>query len=194
MKLKIITSISLFFLMIQSSLPQNVQQLNYFIDSLFLDYDQPKTPGASVIVIHNGQIILDESYGFGNLEKEERATRNTNYRLASITKQFTAAAILMLVERNKLTLNTKLTNVFNSFPEYGNRITIYQLLTHTSGLIDYESLIPDTATEQVHDIDVLNMMMRIDSTYFEPGTDFRYSNTGYALLSLIVEKISGIFF
>ncbi len=191
MTLKIITTISLLFLMIRLSFPQNTEKLNQLIDSLFFEYDQPKTPGASVMVIHNGRTIFDKSYGFANLEKEERATRNTNYRLASVTKQFTAVAILMLTDKNKLTLSAKLTDVFVDFPEYGNKINIYHLLTHTSGLIDYEALIPDTATEQLHDIDVLNMMMKLDSTYFEPGSEYRYSNTGYTILALIVEKISG---
>lgn len=191
MLLKIFSCVSLLLLMIQLSFPQKNENLTNLIDSLFYEYDNPKTPGVSVMVIQNEKIIFDKSYGFRNLEKDERATRNSNYRLASITKQFTATAILMLIERNKLSLSTNLADVFEDFPEYGKKISIYHLLTHTSGLVDCESLIPDTATEQVHDIDALNMMKGIDSLYFEPGTQYRYSNTGYALLSLIVEKISG---
>ena len=80
---------------------------------------------------------------------------------------------------------------FQDFPEYGKNITVKNILQHTSGLIDYEDLISDTVTIQVKDKDVLSMMMKTDSTYFEPGSKHKYSNTGYALLALTVEKISG---
>jgi CubicO group peptidase (beta-lactamase class C family) len=191
MKLKIITTIGLILFMIRLSFPQTTEKLNQVIDSLFSEYDKPKTPGANVMVIQNGNIIFDKSYGLSDLENSIRAARNTNYRLASVTKQFTTAAVLMFIEENKISFNTRLTEVFDSFPKYGGKINIYHLLTHTSGLIDYESLIPDTATEQVHDIDVLHMMMKLDSTYFEPGIEYRYSNTGYAILALVVEKVAG---
>ncbi len=98
---------------------------------------------------------------------------------------------MLLIERGKLNFDNKLTDIFTGFPKYGEKITIKNLLNHTSGLIDYEDLIPDTATIQVTDHDVLESMMKRDSTYFEPGIKWQYSNTGYALLSLIVEKISG---
>lgn len=191
MKIKIFLAVLVFLFFNQLSLSQNHENLDVMIDSLFSEFNSENAPGASVMVIQNGNIIFDKSYGFANLEKEERADRNTNYRLASVTKQFTAASVLMLIDRKKLTLSTNLKDAFEDFPDYGRKITVYQLLTHTSGLIDYESLIPDTATEQVHDGDVLNMMMRIDSLYFEPGTKYKYSNTAYALLALIVEKMSG---
>ncbi len=135
--------------------------------------------------------MFEKSFGCQNLEKNEKASSNTNYRLDSVTKQFTATAILILIEQKKLNLSTNLCEIFNGFPWYGENISIYHLLTHTSGLIDYESLISDTATQQVYDTDVLQMMMQQDSTYFSPGTQYRYSNTGYALLTMIIEIISG---
>ena len=87
-----------------------------------------------------------------------------------------------------LRLDSKLTDIFDDFRSTADKITIKNLLTHTSGLIDYEDLIPDTATIQVKDKDVLKMMEGIDSTYFEPGTHYKYSNTGYALLAMISRK------
>lgn len=161
------------------------------LDSLFSDYCTDESPGASVLVAMNGKIVFIKSYGYANLEEKIFIESKTNFRLASVTKQFTATAILILVQRELLDLKTKLTDIFTDFPEYGNKITIKHLLTHTSGLIDYEDLIPDTATIQVKDADVLRMMYGLANTYFEPGSQFKYSNTGYALLAMIIEKISG---
>ena len=101
---------------------------------------------------------------------------------------------MILKNRGELNFETTLTEIFESFPPYGNNITIRHLLNHTSGLVDYESLIQNDATEQVSDMDVYNMMTGLDSTYFTSGTDYRYSNTGYALLSMIVEVKSGLSF
>ena len=159
--------------------------------TLFEQYQQENCPGASVLVSKDGAIIFKESFGYANLEFKLKTESSTNFRLASVTKQFTAAAILILVQRGLLKLDTKLAEIFTDFPDYGNNIKIRNLLNHTSGLIDYEDLISDTATVQVKDEDVLKMMYKVDSTYFEPGTQFKYSNTGYALLSMIIEKISG---
>ena len=160
------------------------------IDSLFSKYALPN-PGAALEIISDGKVILRKGFGYANVEEKIPINSETNFRLASMTKQFTATAILQLIERGKLKFNDKLTEIFPGFPQYGENITIKNLLNHTSGLIDYEDLIPDTATIQVTDQDALQSMMNQDSTYFEPGTKWKYSNTGYALLSLIAAKISG---
>ncbi len=161
------------------------------IDQIFIDYNKPDIPGAAVMVIDNGKIIFQKCYGLAEVEKNIPVTDSANFRLASVTKQFTAMSILMLIERNQLKLETTLKEIFPDFPEFGKNITIKNLLQHTSGLIDYEDLIPDTATIQVKDKDVLNLILKTDSTYFLPGSKHQYSNTGYALLALTVEKISG---
>ncbi len=172
---------------------QNVDDKFTFIDSLLTDYDGSK-PGASVMVIKNGDVLFKKAYGLADIETDMPVTTETNFRLASVTKQFTAACILNLINENKLSFNYTLNDLYPEFPDYGKNITIEHLLTHTSGLIDYEDLIPDTATIQVYDNDVLSMMMTQDSTYFEPGSQYRYSNTAYALLKMIIEKISGLSF
>jgi len=154
-------------------------------------YSGDDTPGAALIVIKNGAPILVKAYGMADIENQTPVTPATNFRLASVTKQFTAMCVLMLMEQGKLSETQTLKNIFPDFPEYGKNITIHNLIHHTSGLIDYESLIPDSATEQVLDRDVLKMMKAQDSTYFPPGTKYQYSNTGYALLAMIVEKTSG---
>ena len=160
------------------------------VDHLFRNY-QGNRPGASVMIIKDGKPLLVKAYGMANLEKKIPVSPATNFRLASVTKQFTAASILMLIERGKLSLSTTLGELFPDFPKYGQKITIDQLLHHTSGLLAYEDIIPDTVKKQVKDKDVLALMMRQDSTFFPPGTDYRYSNTGYAVLAMIIEKVSG---
>ncbi len=160
------------------------------VDRLFRAY-RGDVPGAAVMVIQHGQPILTKSYGLADVEHKIPVTDSTNFRLASLTKQFTAMSVMILKERGKLDYNMNLCQIFPEFPVYGKQITIRNLLQHTSGLIDYEDLIPDSATAQVLDRDVLQMMMARDSTYFPPGSAFRYSNSGYAVLAMIAEKISG---
>ena len=164
------------------------------IDSLFSDYDLGDGPGAAVMIIKDGEILFSNGYGLANLEDGIPNTNETNFRLASITKQFTAMCIMILINHGELDFETTLVEIFPPFPSYGNNITIRYLLNHTSGLVDYESLIQNDATEQVSDMDVYNMMTGLDSTYFTSGTDYRYSNTGYALLAMIVEEKSGLTF
>ncbi len=141
--------------------------------------------------IENGKASLVRSYGLANLETHLPCQPWTNFRLASISKQFTAMAILILADRKALTLDDKLTRFFPGFPPYGNEITIRQLLTHTSGLLDYEDLIAPGTTAPLRDRDVLEILQRQDRTHFVPGTRFGYSNGGYALLALTVEFVSG---
>ncbi len=174
--------------MISSTVAQTI--IENKVDSLLNDYTG-NNPGAALMVIQNGNIVLEKNIGTADIQSGELVTASTNFRLASVTKQFTAQAILKLIDEGKLNFKTTLTDIWHNFPEYGKTITIKNILTHTSGLIDYESLIPDTATIQVKDNDVLKMMMSIDSVYFKPGEVFRYSNTGFAILAMVVEKISG---
>jgi len=161
------------------------------VDSLMAKYDHPDGPGASVVVIHDGEVAYMHSYGLADVEKHTRSTPNTDYRLASLTKQFTATAIMLLVQDGKLRYDDRVIDILPGFPPYGRDITVRHLLTHTSGLWAYEDFVPDTATVQVKDRDVLALISRADSTYFPPGSDFRYSNSGYAVLALIVERVSG---
>lgn len=162
------------------------------IDSLIAPYDRPGEPGLSVAVIQAGRIVYSRAVGLADVEARTRATLETNYRLASLTKQFTAMAIMMLVDDGALRYEDRLTDVLPGFPTYGNRVTIRHLLTHTSGLQAYEDFVSDTQTAQLHDRDVLATMTARDSTYFEPGTHFRYSNSGYAVLAMVVEAKSGM--
>lgn len=161
------------------------------VDQLFADYRGDTVPGASVLVIRHGEPVLIKSYGMANLEEGTPVRPETNFRLASITKQFTAACILLLVERDQLSLDDTLTELFPGFPAYGASITLQQLLQHNSGLIDYEGMIADDYVGQVSDRDALRKMYEVDHTYFTPGSEYRYSNTAYAMLAMLIEDMSG---
>src|ERR1035437_5809886 len=160
------------------------------VDALFQDLNLPGSPGASVMIIQGGKVVLAKGYGLANLEERIPCGTNTNFRLASVTKQFTAMAVMILAERKKLSLDERLTDFFPEFPAYGNPITLRHLLTHTSGVMDYEDVIPKGTGIPVLDRDVLRLLMQQDKTYFPPGTKYRYSNSAYALLALIVEARS----
>jgi CubicO group peptidase (beta-lactamase class C family) len=148
-------------------------------------------PGASLLVLKDGKPLVRRGYGMANMEQHIPATPATDYRLASVTKQFTAASILLLAEDGKLKLDDSIRHWLPSLPEMTGKVTLRELLSHTGGLVDYEELIPPGTTGQLNDQDVLRMLSATTKSYFPPGTAYRYSNTGYVLLGLVVEKASG---
>jgi CubicO group peptidase (beta-lactamase class C family) len=160
-------------------------------DKLFAEFDRPDVPGVSVLVAREGEIRLARGYGAANLATKSPVSPETNFRLASLTKQFTAMSIMILAERGELALNDALPAFLPAFPRYGDSITLRHLLTHTSGLLDYEDLIPPGTVAPLKDQDVLEILRQQDRTCFPAGTSFRYSNSGYALLALVVEASSG---
>lgn len=160
------------------------------IDRLMQRYDGD-VPGASLLVVRDGVAVVRKSYGLADMEAGIAATPATNFRLASISKQFTAAAILLLVEDGRLDLGDRAGKWLPSLPPATDAILIRHLLSHTSGLVDYEDIVPDTTTVQLRDADVLRLLEPQDRIHFAPGSDFRYSNSGYALLALIAERASG---
>ena len=159
------------------------------VDTLMRDY-AGSVPGASVLVLRDGRPAVRRSYGLADLEHGTAASPATNYRLASITKQFTAAAILLLNEAGKLHLDDPVRKWLPELPDATESVTIRNLLTHTGGLADYEDSVPDDAP-RVHDADVLRILATQNRTYFKAGSSYRYSNSGYSLLALIVERASG---
>lgn len=164
------------------------------VDELFTAYSQPGMPGAAVLVVKDGERVLLRTYGLADVDNGIAIQPDTNFRLASLTKQFTATCIMMLVERGELSLDATLPEVFDGFPDYGSNIKIRNLLNHTSGLIDYEDLIPEGFEGQVSDRDALQSMYEVSETYFAPGSEYRYSNTAYAMLAVLIENISGMSF
>ena len=154
-------------------------------------------PGAAVLVSEHGQVLYERGYGVTDLHTLRKIDAHTNFRLASVTKQFTAMAIMLLVHEGKIRYDEPLTEIFPDFPDYGRAITIRMLLNHTSGLQDYEDLMPKPDPNlpveqiQIRDSGVLDLLKHQSSTRFSPGSKWEYSNSGYVLLGLVVEKVSG---
>jgi CubicO group peptidase (beta-lactamase class C family) len=160
------------------------------IDALMRAY-QGTVPGACVAVLQDGAPIFRCAYGLANIESRVAATTATNYRLASLTKQFTAAAVLLLAEEGRLSIDDPVRKWLPALPDAADEIVVRHLLTHTSGLIDYEDLVPDGTSAQLRDADVLGLLEAENRGYFPPGTGYRYSNSGYSLLALILARASG---
>lgn len=189
--MKTLLSVALTFCFLSCAPYARQSSLSGTIDAIFSDFNQRGTPGASLAVIQNGRVLYSKAYGLADVENNVPASTSTNYRLASVTKQFTATAILKLVDLGKLSLDSRLTDVLPGAPSYAHDVRIRHLLSHTSGLVDYEDFVPDTQTVQVLDADVLKLLSKIDTMYFPAGAKFRYSNSGFALLALVVEAVSG---
>ncbi|HVJ82933.1 MAG TPA: serine hydrolase domain-containing protein [Planctomycetia bacterium] len=154
---------------------------------------QTRTPAIGVAVVKAGKPILVKGYGVANLEHDVKATAKTRFQLASVTKQFTAAAILMLVEDGKLKLDAKVTEILPNLPAAWAPVTVRHLLTHTSGIKSYTDL-PDFMSKTTRQVATPKMLVDAVKDFplqFKPGEKFAYSNTGYFLLGMIVEKASG---
>jgi CubicO group peptidase (beta-lactamase class C family) len=160
------------------------------VDALMKRYDGDG-PGASLLVVRDGVPLVRRGYGFADLEHRVPASPQTDYRLASVSKQFTATAILLLAQDGRLSLDDRARRWLPSLPPAADAITLRQLLSHQGGLIDYEDIMPADTRVPLRDKDVLDLLAKTDHLYFAPGTSYRYSNGGYAMLALIVEKASG---
>ncbi len=158
------------------------------------EWDRPDIPGGAVLMAEGDRVIVSRGFGLANVESNVPNSIETNFRLASVTKQFTAMSVLILRDRGSLSLDDPITDFFPEGPALWRSITVRHLLTHTSGLVDYEDVMPETTSVPVLDKDVLRLVKGIDTTYFVPGSRYQYSNTGYALLALIVERTSGLTF
>jgi CubicO group peptidase (beta-lactamase class C family) len=147
-------------------------------------------PGAALTVRHAGVTLLQRSYGCAELESGRAVSAVTNFRLASLSKQFTAAAVLLLVEDGALSLDDGVRRWLPSLPACAEDATLRHLLTHSAGLIDFEEAMPADVAAPLHDADVLRLLESANRRYFPPGSSYRYSNSGYVLLALVVERAS----
>ncbi len=163
------------------------------IDSLISTQIPDNAPGAAVLVAHDGEMLIGKGYGLRDLKSQAPVTASTNFRMASVSKQFTALCVLDLVDQGLLSLNDSITK-FWPYPVFNN-ITLKQLLNHTSGLADYE-LTPYFSEEWdksivVENKHILQWLATNPEPIFEPGINWEYSNTAYLVLALLVEKVSG---
>ncbi len=149
-----------------------------------------KIPGVSIAIVRDGSLTKAEGYGFANVELSVPASADTIYQSGSTAKQFTAAGILLLAEEGKLSLDDRLSKHFPDGPSAWHRITIRQLLTHTSGIKDYEGE-SDLDLRRDYDDDALLKVMTGLPIQFEPGTQWSYSNSGYLTLGLLTSKLAG---
>lgn len=148
---------------------------------------------GNILVVEKGQPIYYQALGYADYNTKRMLNDSSVFELASLSKQFTAMGIMMLKERGKLSYDDNLKRYFPGFP-YDN-ITIRNLLTHTSGLPEYEEQFDKNWDKMkiAHNSDIIEMLQKIhDTLYFKPGTKWKYSNTGYALLASIIEKVSGM--
>jgi len=171
------------------------------LDAIFSPLANASSPGLAVLVRKDGRTVFEHGYGARELRSFAKIDPQTDFRLASCSKQFTAMSIMLLVHEGKLRYDDKLTDVFPDFPAYGKAITIRNLLNHTSGLPDYENLMAAaekregaalwTPEHQIQDAEVLELLKQETAGKFAPGTQWSYSNSGYVVLGLVVAKISG---
>ncbi len=155
-----------------------------------------KTPGGVVAVIKNGKIIFSKAYGLANFETKEPNKISTLFNLGSVSKQFTAAAILMLVKEKKLALKDDIRKYLPDFPDYGHTITIENLIHHTCGIKSYDvlKLMAGTQDSTENQEEIYSLIIKQKSLNFKPNDEFLYSNSGYVLLVKIIEKTSGMKF
>lgn len=163
------------------------------IDSVVQDAMAAKQiVGTSVGVMKDGRILMAKGYGYADLENEVRATEHTVYRVGSVTKQFTAAAIMLLAERGQLSLEDDLTTFLPDYPTRGHGITVDRLLTHTSGIKGYTAM-PAFWEQSRLDLSHEQMIALFSAEPFEfaPGERWQYNNSAYYLLGVIIEKVTG---
>ena len=171
--------------------PQSREQQ---VDALFQKWNKPDTPGAAIEVIQDGQVVLRKGYGMADVEHAAPNTPATEYHVASMSKQFTAFAIHLLEQDGKLSLNDDIRKYLPELPDYGKTITLRHLLQHTSGLRDQWNLLLMAGwrlEDVITDDDVFNIIRSQRSLNFRPGQEYAYSNSGYTLLAMVVQRVSG---
>lgn len=172
---------------------QDTGNLVRYIDSVAnAAVAQHRTAGVSIAVVKNGRQVLAKGYGFADLENDVAATPQTVYRIGSVTKQFTSAGIMRLIEQGKLSLDDTLQKFLPTFPTQGNRVTIRHLLNHTSGIKNYLGIPRSEGFTHLDVVpDSLVALFANEPFDFKPGDAWAYTNSGYFLLGLIIEKVSG---
>ncbi|MCK9996176.1 MAG: serine hydrolase [Candidatus Krumholzibacteria bacterium] len=173
--------------------PLDQTQLVKDIDSLLDTSFASDQPGAAVIVLRGGEVVYKSARGMANLELQVPLTEDMVFRIGSMTKQFTSAAIMLLVEEDKISVTDEITRFLPDYPTQGATITVEHLLTHTSGIRSYTSMPGWMDTKIVNPMTVEELVdgFKNEPMDFQPGAEFRYNNSGYVLLGAIIEAASG---
>lgn len=186
-----------FFLALSTAIGQdaaNNTSIEKSIDTIFQDFDHPDKPGAAVAVVQNGKIVFKKGYGSANLEYGIPVTPKTIFHVASVSKQFTVFALLLLEEEGKLSLDDPIQKFIPEVPDFGHTITLRHLATHTSGMRDQWDLLNlagwrwDDVITKEH---ILKMVAKQQELNFKPGEQYMYCNTGFTLLAEVVARVSG---
>ncbi|MBL4643664.1 MAG: beta-lactamase family protein, partial [Flavobacteriaceae bacterium] len=165
------------------------------IDGLFSQWENKHSPGAAVGVFQNGKILFSKGYGMANLDYDIPIDAASKFYTASVAKQFTAACIALLSIDKKLDLNDAISKYIPEMPEYSHNITINHLLHHTSGLRDYMGIMylsGRSFEDYYKNDDVVKILSKQKGLNFIPGSQHRYTNSGYVLLAEIVHRVSGM--
>jgi CubicO group peptidase (beta-lactamase class C family) len=176
------------------SAQQSAQQTSAAVDEVYSDYAVPGAPGCALAVARDGKLLYAKGYGSANLEQSLPINPDSVFDIGSTSKQFSAASILLLEKQGNLSINDDVRKYIPELPDYGKKITILNLLNHTSGLRDYLTLFElsgvniDSVTT---DDEALALVVRQKALDFGPGSEWLYSNSGFFLLSVIVKRVSG---
>jgi CubicO group peptidase (beta-lactamase class C family) len=168
------------------------------VDKVFEKWDHTDTPGCALGVYKDGQIVYKHGYGMANLNDDVTITPETVFHVASMSKQFTAASILLLQQQGKLSIDDDVHKYIPELPDFGERITLRHLMHHTSGLRDQWSLLELAgwrySQDLITDDDVMSVLVHQKALNFKPGEKYNYSNTGFTLLAIVVKRVSGVSF
>ena len=178
----------------QALSPDNITQ----IDKVFAQWNKPDSPGCALGVYKGGQVIYKHGYGMANLNDDVPITPATVFHVASMSKQFTAASILLLAQQGKLSLDDDIHKYIPELPDFHETITLRHLMHHTSGLRDQWALLELAgwrySQDLITDDDVMSVLVHQKELNFKPGEQFMYSNTGFTLLAITVSRVSGMSF
>jgi CubicO group peptidase (beta-lactamase class C family) len=166
------------------------------VDKVFEKWARPDSPGCALGIYKDGQVVYKRGYGMANLNDDIPITPATVFHVASMSKQFTAASILLLAQQGKLSLDDDVHKYIPELPDFGERITLRHLMHHTSGLRDQWALLGLAgwrySQDLITDDDVMSVLVHQKALNFKPGEKYMYSNTGFTLLALVVKRVSGM--
>jgi CubicO group peptidase (beta-lactamase class C family) len=164
------------------------------IDEVFSEWDRPGSPGCALGVARRGGILYEKGYGIADLDHDVPITPSTVFDVGSVSKQFTAASLVLLSAREELSLDDDIRTYLPEIPDYGEPISIRHLIHHTSGMRDYldvMSIVGWPYEDLITDQDIVGIVAQQGALNFQPGEEYEYSNSGYMMLGVIVKRVTG---